>query len=78
MSYFGWGNWGSSTLHARYFVKLPAKSRRLCRCGCRRRSTHSGMANGVVLVTGCELSVRRWVKIGRTVFVKQTKVNCKG
>lgn len=38
----------------------------------------AGGLHGVALVTGCELSVRRWVKIGRTVFVKQTKVNCKG
>ena len=40
---------------------LP-RSRRRCHCGCKARATHLGLANGVAMTTGCELSVRRWVK----------------
>lgn len=43
-------------------VHVPAKSRRKCYCGCNQRATHLGLANGVVMMTGCELSVLRWVK----------------
>ncbi len=44
---------------------VPTKSRRRCYCGCERRATHMGLANGVVMMTGCELSVLRWVKSPR-------------
>lgn len=27
-----------------------------------RKKTHAGRANGVTLMSGCELSVRRWVR----------------
>lgn len=57
-----WGQWGNSIEHARYCE--PIKSRRLCHCGCRKRLSHIGKANGVGLYWGCELSVRRWVKTG--------------
>jgi hypothetical protein len=40
------------------------RSRRLCCCGCGKRSTHLGTANGIGMLSGCELSVRRWVKQG--------------
>lgn len=60
----GWGQFGSIR-HVRYAEPVPATSRRRCRCGCKRRATHRGMANGVCLTTACELSVRRWIKIGR-------------
>ena len=59
----GWGQWGSVLDHVRYME--PLKSRRLCRCGCRKRQTHIGMANGVGLAWGCELSIARWVRSGR-------------
>lgn len=55
-----WGQWGSSERHVRYME--PVDSRRRCVCGCGRRETHAGMANGVALMTGCELRVARWVK----------------
>lgn len=58
-----WGQWGSSAHHARYAEEH--KSRRKCYCGCGRRQTHLGMCNGVGLICGCELSVRRWVNGGR-------------
>lgn len=59
-----WGQYGSANAHVRYAQAVPPKSRRKCRCGCDRRATHMGMVNGVGLVTGCELRVRRWVKTG--------------
>lgn len=61
-----WGSHGSATAHLHYLAPMPSTSRRRCRCGCKSRSTHIGMANGVALMSGCELSVRRWVRDGRT------------
>src|SRR4051794_9753639 len=58
----GWGQHGSMTEHVRYAEPVDARSRRRCHCGCRKRATHRGMANGVCLTMGCELFVRGWVK----------------
>lgn len=64
----GWGQLGSSADDVRYAEPVvDPRSRRLCTCGCKRRSTHKGMANGVCLTSGCELSMARWVKTGQTV-----------
>lgn len=60
-----WGRRGSSIDHIRYAQPIRATSRRRCHCGCKRRASHLGMANGVALMSGCELSVMRWVKEGR-------------
>ena len=57
-----WGMHGSSAEHIRYAEAI--KSRKKCTCGCDGRRTHAGMANGVCLTSGCELSVYRWVKTG--------------
>ena len=46
--------------HNRYLE--PYQSRRRCHCGCKGKVTHRGMANGIGLMWGCELTVRRWVK----------------
>lgn len=43
---------------------LPGTARRRCNCGCGTRATHTGLGNGVALMIGCELSVRRWVRDG--------------
>lgn len=59
----GWGQVGS-TEHVRYAEPVPSTSRRRCSCGCKRRATHYGKANGVALGIGCEMSIRRWVKTG--------------
>lgn len=59
-----WGQWGSAEEHLRYLRPAPDR-RSKCRCGCGARATHHGAANGVALVSGCELSVRRWVRDGR-------------
>lgn len=59
-----WGTHGSSTEHVRYTLPVRSTSRKRCSCGCNQRATHLGMANGVCLFCGCELSVRRWIKTG--------------
>lgn len=58
-----WGQWGSADQHIRYIQRAPSALRRRCNCGCKRRASHSGMANGVCLTSGCELSMRRWAAI---------------
>lgn len=58
----GWGRYGSADTHIRYAELIAPKSRRRCGCGCGLRATHRGAANGVTLRTGCEMSIRRWVK----------------
>jgi hypothetical protein len=65
----GWGSWGSSADHVRYSKALtgPKNKRRMCRCGCRKKRTHIGMANGVGLMGGCELWVARWVRDPRSI-----------
>lgn len=62
----GWGVVGSASEHIRYAVLRPKKRGgvRKCPCGCGTRVTHLGMANGMCLMSGCELRVRRWVRDG--------------
>lgn len=60
----GWGQVASAAEHVRYAQPVRPASRRRCHCGCNRRATHLGMANGCGLVTGCELSIQRWIKDG--------------
>lgn len=59
----GWGQWASALEHVKYAepIKEPG-GRRKCHCGCGKRSTHRGMANGICLSMGCELSMHRWAK----------------
>ena len=33
-----------------------------CRCGCNGRASHLGLADGACMMSGCELTVRRWVR----------------
>lgn len=50
----------------RSMIRVP-RMRRRCPCGCGQTSTHSGRGtNGVALMWGCELHVRRWVRDGYT------------
>lgn len=58
------GTWGSVD-GQRYMQPVPGTSRRRCPC-CKKRQTHMGMNNGVSLIGGCELRIRRWVRDGRT------------
>lgn len=58
------GKYGSATEHLRYIEPTDSRSRRRCHCGCKKRATYRGMANGVCLAIGCELYIRRWVRDG--------------
>lgn len=58
-----YGQWGSAHKHERTKALVNPRSRRRCSC-CKRRATHVGKANGVALITGCEMLVTRWVKQG--------------
>lgn len=55
--------WADADLHERAMVKTPPSSRKRCSC-CGRRATHVGTANGMAMMGGCDLRVRRWVKQG--------------
>ena len=55
--------YASAQNHKRTLVKVSSRCR--CRCGCKGRETHHGRANGVTLMSGCELYVRRWVRDGK-------------
>lgn len=59
-----WGRYGSTTEHQRYMEPVKSKSRQRCHCGCKTQATHLGMANGLALMSGCDLYVRRWVRDG--------------
>ena len=62
-----WGSWASSNEHVRYAEPIPKeywRRRRKCRCGCGKKATHNGKANGIALTDGCELSMARWVRTG--------------
>jgi hypothetical protein len=60
----GWGRVGGLVEHIRYMELRPKRAGRKpkCNCGCETPKTHVGKANGVALTSGCELSIRRWVK----------------
>lgn len=60
----GWGQIGSALDSIRYAEPQEPQRRKKCYCGCGKRATHRGMANGVCLMIGCELYVRRWVRDG--------------
>jgi hypothetical protein len=65
-----WGQRGSAQEHQRYMTKVRPTSRRRCYCGCDRRATHVGMANGIALTRACELGIRRWVKTGKVIVAR--------
>lgn len=44
-------------------MELPVRERRKCGCGCGKKSTHAITCNGIVMATGCELSMFRFRKI---------------
>lgn len=60
-----WGKVGSASENIRYAEPIGSRSRRRCQCGCNKRATHLGMANGIGLMPGCELRVKRWVRDGK-------------
>lgn len=61
-----WGQIGGLPQHIRYIElrkKRPGRQPK-CYCGCDGNKTHLGFANGVCLTSGCEMTIRRWVKEG--------------
>lgn len=70
----GWGQVGASTM-ARYMkpfrVGPHGKGRRKCHCGCGGWTTHTGLANGVALTSGCEWFIRRWIRDGDAAFMRE-------
>jgi hypothetical protein len=60
----GWGQRGSMVDHVLYVEPQDARRGhyRKCRCGCGRRAKFRLMANGVCMMEGCELSMRRRAK----------------
>lgn len=63
---FGWS--GNALTDPRYAELLPGRirNRRRCSCGCGGKCSHAGMANGLAMTSGCELSMRRWARDGYT------------
>ena len=47
----------------RSMIKRQNK-RSKCYCGCNGRATHNGLGDGAGMMSGCELTVRRWVRDG--------------
>ena len=45
-------------------MKKRENKRSKCYCGCGGRSTHMGLGDGAGMMSGCELTVRRWVRDG--------------
>ena len=63
-----WGVHGSATDHVRYVQAYRGRGRKPnCVC-CKRPATHLGMTNGVALMGGCEMRVRRWIRDPMAVF----------
>lgn len=63
--------WADSEIHKREIVKLNPRRRKRCPCGCGTRATHGGTANGIGMMYGCELFVRRWVKQGTPAITRK-------
>lgn len=58
-----WESYGNAAKHTRYVKRIIGRGgRSKCGCGCGGRSTHIGMANGLGMTSGCEWSIRRWVR----------------
>lgn len=61
----------ASVFGPRVMFPVESRSRRRCHCGCKKRATHTGRNNGIALVTGCELYIRRWA-VRRLVAMRGT------
>ena len=47
------------------------RNRRKCHCGCGGRAMFAGAANGICMMTGCELSVRILVRDGIKAIIRR-------
>lgn len=53
--------WASVYHHARTIEPVESRSRARCWCGCKRRGTHVGKANGMCMTAPmCEMQAHRW------------------
>lgn len=60
----GWGAVANADEHPRYIQLIDGRerNRRRCDCGCGGKCTHVGCANGLGMTSGCEWSMRQWVR----------------
>ena len=67
-------SYSSELKEDRSMTQSPNK-RRKCHCGCGGRATHMGLGQGAGMMSGCELTVRRWVRDGVNASSIKVKVN---
>ena len=60
------GQYGSAAEHRRYAQAVDTRKR--CQCG--NRKTHTGMANGVALMGGCEWCVLLWIESPELIYAR--------
>lgn len=60
----GFGVHGSAEDGPRHAEPVPRLRRRCAWMGCEQRACYVGCANGLGMMSGCELHVRRWVRDG--------------
>ncbi len=66
--------YANSEIHKREaFPVIPKRRQRKCLCGCGGKAAYFGMANGIALMSGCELSVMVWVRDGAIAFSRQER-----
>jgi hypothetical protein len=64
--------WANGDLHNRAIALITGqRGRRNCHCGCGKRSTHRGTANGICVMIGCEWAVRIWVRDGTAAVLRR-------
>lgn len=63
-----WGRRASTKEHVGYAERQDARGGHYlkCRCGCGQRAKFRAMFNGICMYEGCEMSVRRFIKTGRS------------
>lgn len=66
---------GNAYTDPRGINPIRSTARIRCHCGCKTRATHVGTANGIAMMMGCELSVRRWVKQGPIASIRTAQRN---
>jgi hypothetical protein len=62
----GWRMSGNAATDPRHMELMSGRirNRSRCGCGCGGKANHTGFANGVALTSGCEWSMRVWVRDG--------------
>lgn len=62
----GWELAGNAATDPRHMELMPGRirNRSRCGCGCKGKASHTGFANGLAMTSGCEWSMRLWVREG--------------